>query len=86
MSYIPPLPADPSVRDVVITHARLREFLLRNFALATPQVLASALAYELASIIGTYATDVGDATRAVDAFVGAMQDQIRHFGVGRPHP
>ena len=51
-----------------------------------PDVVGSALAYELAALVGRYAESQADALEMIDWVAATMRDQIRAFGVGGEHP
>lgn len=58
---------------------------LRSHQLS-PQIQASALAYEAAALIALHATSVQEATTVVDQWATEMKEQIRILGVGQEHP
>lgn len=65
---------------------RLRRILQVHFGFVPADALATALTYELTSIIANAAATRADAIAAVTAFAETQVDQIRAFGVGKPHP
>jgi len=52
----------------------------------SPDVVASALSYELASLIASRVTDFPTAVELVWSFADTQVAQIRALGVGKPHP
>ena len=51
-----------------------------------PEVLAGAMAYELAALIALHASLVEQATDLMQWWTGNMTEQIRQLGVGVEHP
>jgi uncharacterized protein YicC (UPF0701 family) len=73
--------------DAVITDQLT--IALRALLRARPeqgQVLASALAYELAAVIAKHAPTQRAANTIIDTFALVMKDQIERLGVGVDHP
>jgi hypothetical protein len=65
--------------------ARLRA-ALAPLADVPPAALATALAYELASLIARQSPDLTVARQAVHHFAALQITQLGAFGVGTPHP
>jgi len=72
--------------DLTATQEALRGTLLVCADTVSPGVLASALSYELASLIASRATDMATAVEMVWSFADAQVAQIRALGVGKLHP
>jgi hypothetical protein len=51
-----------------------------------PQIVASALAYELAAVIGKHAPSFRASDLLVDTFAMTMKEQIRRYGTRVEHP
>ena len=77
---------DAKTLEAAYLTERLRAVLKERFGHVPADLLATALAYELASLIASAAATKADAIAAVTAFADTGADQIRAFGVGRPHP
>lgn len=67
-------------------HDRVRAMLVREFAREPALALATALAYELASITATVSESTAEAADVIMALSTTMLEQINAFGVGKPHP
>lgn len=65
---------------------RLRQVLLEQFGLVQHQALATALAYELTSIIAASTHHAALADILMRDITTTMQRQLDTFGVGRAHP
>jgi hypothetical protein len=62
----------------------LRSWLRRRHE--APNVIASAVVYELTALIAVDAETVDQAEHLIDAWTDEMKDQVRQFGVGVEHP
>jgi len=74
---------------VVVTaklHDRVRATLQQHYGEVPTEKLASALSYELVSIIATYAPNLREGLAALDDIYHVMRAQMIRGGVGRPHP
>lgn len=79
---------DSALRTVeaAVIHDVLRQLLIETFPREHLDTLATALAYELASVVATTSPTHAEAVDVFTAFLDAGINQIRHFGVGKPHP
>jgi hypothetical protein len=50
------------------------------------EVLAAAMAYEIAALVARNAASMADAVALIDVWTAEMKEQIRVFGVGAEHP
>jgi len=81
------MPTDPvSALRVVELHEQLRAFLLLTMGQENSLVIASALTYELVSIIASAAATKAEARHALDDALRTALEQLDAFGVGHPHP
>ena len=67
-------------------HTRLRAWLLATMPYETPDAIASALMYELVSIVAAMADTPADARELLRQLADLGATQIATFGVGRSHP
>jgi hypothetical protein len=67
-------------------HALLRILLAGLPKGTTAPDVATALMYEVASIVGALCPDLAAADETLDGFCATAKAQIRQYGVGRMHP
>ncbi len=76
-------PTDPTTRVVNLTEA-LRAWLRARRE--SPEVLASAMTYELTALVALHADTVTEACTLLDTWLVDMKRQVHQFGVGVDHP
>jgi len=79
-------PVDREVIEAANLHQQLRDVLIAAFPRASAQAIAAALYYELVSTIAMGTESKADALKLLDSWHETGREQIRTFGVGKPHP
>jgi hypothetical protein len=79
-------PLDDVARRTGELQARIRAFLFANMAQERPDVVASAMVYELVNMIAASAETEAQAHYLIDQFAKVAHVQIAAFGVEAPHP
>lgn len=77
---------DDHVRYSAAITVRLRDVLKRDFSRTEIIALASAMQYELVSMVAASAASSQEAHDFIEWLRAAMHAQVDEFGVGRPHP
>jgi hypothetical protein len=76
--------SDDAARVAYILSDELRVWLRRRHE--APNIIASAVVYELAALIASGAETVEQAEQLIDVWTDEMKDQVRRLGVGVEHP
>lgn len=76
----------PDPAHVAAMAARLRAFLLAEFAHEDAGAVGAALMYETASLVAAVSERERDADRLLAQLARQAIAQIHALGVGRPHP
>ena len=80
------MPDRSSAQRAMELHERLSAFLLASMPLEPADLIATALTYELTSLLASAAETEAEAIAALRLACKVAEKQIRAFGVGRPHP
>jgi len=67
-------------------HNQIRAFLITTMPKENPANIAGALMYEIASLAAAISTSELEARHLIESLLHGAEEQIVHFGVGRPHP
>lgn len=93
MTLTGPLTPDPDaaadaaeVARGAVLHRQLRAWILATWPDEPTQIVASALMYEVISLIACVAESDDEAETMLACFHGDARAQLAAFGVGRPHP
>lgn len=78
----------PSARSlhVMTLHERLRDWLTAECGKDAPDVIASALFYEVVSLVAAVTENLVDAEELLRRQMDVGRQQLRAFGVGHMHP
>jgi len=76
----------PARESLDALHRQLRAFLITTMSHESPETIAMALMYEVASLAATVASTDDDAHALIDAVVAVAHEQIDALGIGGPHP
>jgi hypothetical protein len=77
---------DQLARRCVELQERIRAFLIATMPHESPAAIASALTYELASIIAAVTETEAEAQELLRHMYTSASKQITELGVGRQHP
>lgn len=80
-----PAPDRSTPHTVELQH-RLRRFLFAEMPLEPPDSIVAAMMYELASITAAMSDTEEQARALLGDLLANAEQQIKTFGVGKPHP